>query len=54
MTPHIAGVVEIRNGRIVALRDFYDTACYRQQPTLKNTGMTLQAHRERIRELKTA
>ena len=33
MTPHIAGVMEIRNGRIAALRDFYDTACYQQAPT---------------------
>ncbi|MBI1179726.1 MAG: DUF4440 domain-containing protein [Alphaproteobacteria bacterium] len=33
MTPHICGVVEIRDGRICALRDYYDTACYRQQPT---------------------
>lgn len=33
MTPHIAGVIEIRNGKIRALRDFYDTACYQQTPT---------------------
>lgn len=33
MTPHIAGVMEIRNGKIAALRDFYDTACYQQTPT---------------------
>jgi len=33
MTPHIAGIVEIRDGRIAALRDFYDTVCYQQQPT---------------------
>jgi len=33
MTPHIAGVMEIRDGRVAALRDFYDTVCYRQQPT---------------------
>ena len=33
MTPHIAGVMEIHNGKITALRDFYDTACYHQQPT---------------------
>ena len=36
MTPHIAGVIEIRNGRIAALRDFYDVACYAQQPTAPN------------------
>ena len=33
MTPHIAGVMEIRNGKIAALRDFYDTVCYEQAPT---------------------
>ena len=33
MTPHIAGVMEMRDGRIAALRDFYDTACYQQAPT---------------------
>jgi limonene-1,2-epoxide hydrolase len=33
MTPHIAGVMEVRDGRISALRDFYDTRCYSQQPT---------------------
>jgi limonene-1,2-epoxide hydrolase len=33
MTPHIAGVMEIRDGKIAALRDFYDTACYQQAPT---------------------
>ena len=32
MTPHIAGVIEIRDGKISALRDFYDTICYQQQP----------------------
>ena len=33
MTPHIAGVVEIRDGKIAAFRDFYDTVCYGQEPT---------------------
>lgn len=33
MTPHIAGVMEIRGGRIAALRDFYDTVCYEQVPS---------------------
>ena len=33
MTPHIAGVMEIHHGRVSALRDFYDTACYQQVPT---------------------
>lgn len=32
MTPHIAGVMEIRDNRICAMRDFYDTACYSQKP----------------------
>ena len=32
MTPHICGVVEVRNGKAAALRDFYDTACYSQEP----------------------
>jgi len=36
MTPHIAGVIEIENGKISALRDFYDTVCYQQQPTEPN------------------
>lgn len=36
MTPHIAGVMEIRDGRIAALRDFYDVACYAQTPTAPN------------------
>ncbi len=33
MTPHIAGVIEVEDGKITALRDFYDTACYEQVPT---------------------
>jgi limonene-1,2-epoxide hydrolase len=33
MTPHIAGVMEIRDGKVAALRDFYDTVCYQQAPT---------------------
>ena len=36
MTPHIAGVMEIRNGKIAALRDFYDTVCYQQAPSDPN------------------
>jgi limonene-1,2-epoxide hydrolase len=36
MTPHIAGVIEVDNGKIAALRDFYDTVCYQQQPTNPN------------------
>jgi limonene-1,2-epoxide hydrolase len=34
MTPHIAGVIEVRDAKICALRDFYDTACYQQEPTV--------------------
>ena len=33
MTPHICGVIEIVDGRITALRDFYDVAVYEQEPT---------------------
>jgi limonene-1,2-epoxide hydrolase len=33
MTPHIAGVIEVRDGKVCALRDFYDTVCYSQEPT---------------------
>lgn len=33
MTPHIAGVIEIRDGKVCALRDYYDTSCYEQEPT---------------------
>ena len=36
MTPHIAGVMEVRDGKIAALRDFYDTVCYQQEPTEAN------------------
>ncbi|MCR9279725.1 MAG: nuclear transport factor 2 family protein [Pseudomonadaceae bacterium] len=41
MTPHIAGVMEFRNGKICALRDFYDTACYEQEPTQSQPGFSL-------------
>ena len=47
MTPHIAGVIEIRDGRICALRDFYDVACYTQQPTQAYPEHTLREHRAR-------
>jgi len=33
MTPHICGVIEIRDGKIARLHDFYDTVCYSQEPT---------------------
>ncbi len=48
MTPHIAGVIEIRNGRISALRDFYDIACYGQEPTDVQPEFTLEAFRARL------
>ena len=48
MTPHIAGVVEIEGGKISALRDFYDVACYLQAPTEIDPDFTLDAHRRRL------
>lgn len=36
MTPHICGVMQIRGGRISAMRDFYDVAVYEQEPTEPN------------------
>ena len=33
MTPIVSGVLEIRGGHIASLHDFYDTACYEQEPT---------------------
>jgi len=47
MTPHIAGVIETRDGKISALRDFYDVACYSQEPTAVDPEFTLEAHRAR-------
>ena len=41
MTPHIAGVIEIEDGKITALRDFYDTVCYQQKPTQPNSDHAL-------------
>jgi len=43
MTPHIAGVIQIENGKITALRDFYDTACYQQKPTEPNPSHARRA-----------
>ena len=48
MTPHIAGVIEISDGRISALRDFYDVACYQQAPTEVQPEFTLAAFRARL------
>ncbi len=47
MTPHIAGVIEVQNGRICALRDFYDVACYQQQPTDIQPDFELRAFQSR-------
>jgi len=43
MTPHIAGVIEVRDGKICALRDFYDTQCYSQVPTEPDPAHALAA-----------
>ena len=49
MTPHICGVVEVRDGRIARLHDFYDTAVYQQSPTAVQPGFTLaERHSERV------
>ena len=50
MTPHIAGVIEIDNGRITALRDCYDTVCYRQAPTAPVPAYELATFRARLSE----
>ena len=47
MTPHICGVAEIRGGRISAFRDFYDIACYEQNPTDVVPGFELEVFRDR-------
>ena len=52
MTPHIAGVIEIRDGKISALRDFYDIRCYQQTPTQVQPDYTLEAHSARIEQSK--
>ncbi|MBM3729608.1 MAG: hypothetical protein FJW44_02135 [Actinobacteria bacterium] len=36
MTPKICGIMEIRDGRVAAMREYYDTACYSQEPTAPN------------------
>lgn len=36
MTPRICGIMEIRDGRVAAMREYYDTACYTQTPTEPN------------------
>lgn len=32
MTPRICGIMELRNGRISAMREYYDPAVYHQEP----------------------
>jgi len=32
MTPHICGIMQVREGRICAMREYYDPACYSQEP----------------------
>jgi limonene-1,2-epoxide hydrolase len=36
MTPRICGIMEMRGGRVAAMREYYDTACYTQTPTAPN------------------
>lgn len=49
MTPHICGVVEIRDGKISRLHDFYDTAVYQQEPTAVQPGFSLaERHPEMV------
>ena len=33
MTPRIGGVIEFRDGKMCSMREYYDTACYSQEPT---------------------
>lgn len=33
MTPHICGIIEVRDGLVTRLADFYDVICYQQEPT---------------------
>jgi len=46
MTPHICGVVEIRDGKISAFRDFYDVVCYHQTRSEIQQGFDLASFRE--------
>jgi limonene-1,2-epoxide hydrolase len=36
MTPRICGIMEMRDGRVAAMREYYDTVCYSQTPTEPN------------------
>lgn len=46
MTPHICGIAEVREGKVCAFRDFYDVACYQQEPTEIQSGFELSEFRE--------
>ena len=49
MTPHICGVVEITEGKISRLHDFYDVAVYHQEPTEVQPGFSLaERHPEMV------
>ncbi len=52
MTPHICGVTEIRNGKISAFRDFFDVACFQQEPTEVDPNFTLAAYQSAQAEQK--
>ena len=43
MTPHICGVIEIRDGEICAYRDFFDTVCFSQEPTAPDPAHAMPA-----------
>jgi len=43
MTPEIAGVIETCDGMVIALRDYYDVACYSQQPADPDPLFTREA-----------
>ena len=36
MTPRICGIMEIRGGKVSAMREYYDTVCYGQIPSEPN------------------
>ena len=46
MTPHICGVSKVVDGKIRSFRDFYDVACYQQEPSEINPGFDLESFRE--------
>lgn len=42
MTPKICGIMEIRDGRVAAMREYFDTVCYSQEPTDPNPDFAQQ------------